>query len=128
MVSCDVAHNESKIRNQRIGFAAGSGLGQLPYGMEWMQKLRRAMVRPGRDRLSGIVELDETYIGGGRPRKRGRGAAGKALVIVIVQLDGIRIGRIRLQRVSDASGKSLEKAVQHAVASESTVRTDCYTN
>ena len=59
-----------------------------------MHKLRRVMVRPGRDQLSGIVEVDETYIGGGKPGKRGRGAAGKALVVIAAQFDETRIGRI----------------------------------
>lgn len=117
------------VTNQKYGISAlglqrALGLGSYRTAWTWMHKLRRAMVRPGRDRLSGIVEVDETYIGGGKPGKRGRGATGKALVIVVVQLDGTRIGRIRLQRVSDASGKSLEKAVQNTVVSESTVRTD----
>ena len=44
----------------------------------WLHKLRRAMIRPGRDRLGGTVEVDEVYVGGERPGKRGRGAAGKA--------------------------------------------------
>ena len=37
----------------------------------------RAMVRPGRDRLAGEVEVDETYVGGAAPRKDGRGAEGR---------------------------------------------------
>lgn len=44
-----------------------------------------AMVRPDRDRLSGAVEVDETYIGGTKPEKRGRGAAGKTLLLVAVE-------------------------------------------
>jgi transposase-like protein len=82
------------------------------------------MVRPGRDRLSGIVEVDETYIGGQKPGKRGRGAAGKALVVVAAQEDSNRIGRIRLRRVVDASAKSLEAAVQEGVEPGTVVRTD----
>lgn len=117
------------VTNQKYGISAlglqrALGLGSYRTAWTWMHKLRRAMVRPGRDRLSGIVEVDETYIGGGKPGKRGRGASGKALVIAVVQLDGTRIGRIRLQRVSDATGKSLEKAIRDTVVSESTVRTD----
>jgi len=82
------------------------------------------MVRPGRDRLSGTVDVDEAYLGGPKPGKRGRGAAGKTLVLVAAQHDGPRIGRIRLQRVADASGPRLSAAVQAAVAPGSTVRTD----
>ena len=82
------------------------------------------MVRPGRDRLAGVVEVDETYIGGERPGKRGRGAEGKALVLIAAQMDGKRIGRIRLRRVRDASGASLNPAVQEAVEPGSVIRTD----
>ena len=83
------------------------------------------MVRPGRDRLSGTVEVDETYVGGVKPGKGGRGAAGKALVLIAVEDKGVEgIGRIRLQRVLDASAKSLIPAVEAAVVPGSTVHTD----
>jgi len=82
------------------------------------------MVRPGRDRLAGTIEADETYIGGRRSGKRGRGAEGKALVVIAAQIDGKHIGRIRLRRVRDASGQSLTAAIQDAVAPGSVVRSD----
>jgi transposase-like protein len=82
------------------------------------------MVRPGRDRISGIVEVDETYLGGEKPGKRGRGAAGKALVLVAVEDKDNHIGRIRLHRVIDASAASLTKAVNAAIEPGSMVRTD----
>jgi len=44
----------------------------------WLHKPRRAMVRPGRDRLAGTIELDDVFIGGERHGKRGRGAGGNA--------------------------------------------------
>jgi len=100
------------------------GLGSYETAWAWLHKLRRAMVRPGRDRLSGTVEVDETYIGGQKPGKRGRGAEGKALVVIAAQEDGKRIGRIRLQRVTDASARSLKPAVAQAVETGSRVRTD----
>jgi transposase-like protein len=74
--------------------------------------------------LSGTVEVDETYIGGEKPGKRGRGAGGKTLVVVAAQEDEERIGRIRLQQVRDASGVSLEAAVQACVEPGAVVRTD----
>ena len=90
----------------------------------WLHKLRTAMVRPGRDRLSGTVEVDETHIGGKRPGKRGRGAAGKSLVLIAVEDKDNHIGRIRLQRIPDASAASLIPAVQESVDPGSVVRTD----
>lgn len=90
----------------------------------WLHKLRRAMVRPGREHLSGTVQVDEIYIGGEKPGKRGRGAEGKALVVVMVEVKEGKIGRIRLKRVLDTSARSLESAVQESVESGSTVQTD----
>ena len=90
----------------------------------WLHKLRVAMVRPGRERLSGTIEVDETYIGGERPGKRGRGAAGKALVFIAVEDKGKQIGRIRLRRIPDASADSLIMAVKESVEPGSLVRTD----
>jgi hypothetical protein len=61
------------------------GLGSYQTGWEWLHKLRRAMVRPGREKLSGVVEVDETLVGGKKPDKRGRGAEGKKLVMIAVE-------------------------------------------
>lgn len=110
-----------------LGMKRVLGLGSYETAWTWLHKFRRAMVRPGRDRLYGTVEVDETYIGGEKPGKRGRGAAGKALVVIAAQKDGRRIGRIRLRRVPDASGDSLEEAVRQAVEPGSVVRTDGWT-
>jgi transposase-like protein len=95
-----------------------------PTAWRWLHKLRRAMVRPGRDRLAGSVEVDEVYIGGERSGKRGRGAAGKALVLVMAQVDGSRTGRIRLARVANASAAVLTAAVSGSVEPGAQVLTD----
>lgn len=117
------------VTNQKSGVSALGlqrvlGLGSYHTAWNWLHKLRRAMVWPGRDRLTGVVEVDEIFIGGEQPEKRGRGAAGKALVVVAAQEDGKRIGRIRPRRVADAAGESLEPAVWEMVEPGSTVRTD----
>jgi transposase-like protein len=117
------------ITNQKSGASALGvqrvlGLGSYRTAWNWMHKLRRAMVRSGRDRLSGVVEVDETFLGGSRPGKRGRGAAGKTLVLIAAQADGRKIGRIRLARISDASAASLEPAVQQAIEPGSRLQTD----
>jgi transposase-like protein len=82
------------------------------------------MVTPGRNRLGGIVEVDESYIGGEKSGKRGRGAAGKDLVVIAVEVNDSRIGRIRVRRVQDASSETLGYAVQEAVDQGSTIITD----
>lgn len=117
------------VTNQKHGVSALGlqrvlGVGSYRTAWTWLHKLRHAMVRPGRDCLGGTVEVDETYIGGEKPGKRGRGAEGKTLVVIAAQEDENRIGRIRLQRVADASAVSLEAAVQACVESGAVVRTD----
>lgn len=101
-------------------------LGSYETAWAWLHKLRRAMVRPGRDRLSGVVEVDETYVGGAKkPGKRGRGAAGKALVGIAVEDKGEEgIGRIRLGILRDASGESLTSFARETVEVGSTIRSD----
>jgi len=101
------------------------GLRSYKTAWMWLHKLRRAMVRPGRDRLSGYVEVDETYIGGvHHTGRRGRHSETKALVAVAVEVDRRRLGRIRLRRIADASAESLMPFVQEAIESGSRVHTD----
>src|SRR5271169_6084706 len=85
------------VTNQKSGASALGvqrvlGLGSYRTAWTWLHKLRRAMVRPGRDRLAGTVEVDETFIGAPHSGKRGRGAAGKTLVLIAAQADGRKIG------------------------------------
>jgi transposase-like protein len=107
-----------------LGLQLVLGLGSYQTAWVWLHKLRRAMVRPGRDRLGGVVEVDETYWGGEKPGKHGRGAAGKTLVVVAVEEDGDGMGRLRLMRVLDHSGVSLQAAVEACVLPGSHVHTD----
>ena len=111
-----------------LGLQRVLDLGSYHTAWEWLHKLRRAMVRPGRDLLSGTVEVDETYVGGKKPGKRGRGAAGKALVGIAVEDKGEEgIGRIRLAHLEDASSDSLTPFIQGVVQPGSTIRTDDWT-
>jgi transposase-like protein len=107
-----------------LGLARMLGIGSYPTAWAMLHKLRRAMVTPGRNLLSGIIEADETYIGGDKPGKRGRGAAGKALVFIGVEINESHIGRIRLQRIPNASAPSLENAIEKNVSRGSIIQTD----
>lgn len=108
-----------------LGLQKILGLGSYQTAWTWMHKLRTAMVRPGRDRLSGIVEIDETLVGGKKPGKRGRGAEGRELVLIAAEDNGDNgIGRIRLKHIPDASGPILKDAIAEMVEPGSTVRTD----
>ena len=105
-----------------LGLQRVLGLGSYRTAWNLLHKLRRAMVRPGRDRLQGVVEVDEIFIGGPRPGKRGRGAQGKVLVVVAAQQAAKGIGRIRLTRVANASASSLEPTITAAIELGSQVR------
>jgi hypothetical protein len=98
-----------------MGLQRVLGLGSYKTAWTWLHKLRRAMVRPGRDRLSGRIEVDETYLGGLEEGVRGRQTINKALIVVAAQEDEARIGRIRMQRIPDASAKSLMHFVEEAI-------------
>jgi len=107
-----------------LGLKRILGLGSYQTAWTWLHKLRRAMVRPDRDRLSGIVQVDETFIGGVKHGKRGRGAEGKVLVLIIAQENGKRTGRIRLKKLTDAKASTLESAISEAVAPGTKIKTD----
>ncbi len=107
-----------------MGLQRVLGLGSYRTAWAWLHKLRVTMVRPGRDRLTGTIEVDETCIGGEKPDKRGRGAEGKALVFIAAKLDGKRIGRIRLARIDNASAPSLESAIKDTIELGATVQSD----
>jgi transposase-like protein len=105
------------------------GFGSYQTAWSWLHKIRKAMVRPGRQRLSGRVEADETSIGGAKPGRPGRGAAGKTLVGGAVEtgrskVRGRRLGRLRLATLPDASARSLEDFLSTAVSRPTTVATD----
>ncbi len=82
------------------------------------------MVRPGRDKLSGRVEVDETLVGGETPGRKGRGVPSQALVVIAAQEDGPGIGRIRLTRIPEASADHLHRFIQGAIVQGSCVHTD----
>ncbi len=118
------------ITNQKYGANAmglqrALSLGSYQTAWEWLHKLRRAMVMPGREMLSGIVQVDETYIGGKKEGKRGRGAAGKTVVgIAVEDKKQNGIGRVRLAKLHNASADSLDAFLSRTVAHGSHIITD----
>jgi transposase-like protein len=109
-----------------LGLQRVLGLGSYQTAWTWLHKLRRAMVRPGRDRLAGKIEVDETYLGSPERGVRGRQTERKTLVVVAAQEDGQGIGRIRMRAVPDASADSLIPFVEEAVERGSVIRTDAW--
>ena len=117
------------VTNQKHGVSALGlqrilGLGSYQTAWAWLHKLRRAMVRPGRDLLGGAVEVDETYVGGRETGVVGRQTKTKSIVAIAAEVRGRGTGRIRMSRVEDVAARSLIPFVQTTVAPGATVRTD----
>lgn len=115
---------EQKNGISALGLQRAIGFGSYNTAWEWLHRMRRAMVMPGRSRLTGEVEVDETFVGGVKPGKRGRGAAGKTLVLMAAEIRGVAIGRIRLQVIPDASSATLLDAVEDIAEPNSEIVTD----
>ncbi len=116
---------------QKTGASANNlkdfmGFGSYETAWAWLHKLRRAMIRPERDKLKGEVEVDETFIGGKEigKGKQGRGAETKTLVVVATECKGKQIGRVRFCCISEASGECLLPFIENNIEHGSTVITD----
>jgi ISXO2-like transposase domain/Transposase zinc-ribbon domain len=104
------------------------GLGSYETAWAHLHKLRRAMVRPGRDLLAGLVAVDEGYVGGREEGVAGRQTDDKTPVAVAVEVrEGRRreiAGRVRLSRVEPLTKPGLEAFVRETIAPGAAVRTD----
>jgi transposase-like protein len=110
-----------------LGLQRVLGLGSYKTAWAMLHKLRRAMVRPGRERLRGVVEVDETYWGGEEEGVPGRGAVDKALIVVAAEAApgrGKAIGRIRLRHIPDINRTTLHGFIAQAIEPGCTVVTD----
>lgn len=116
------------VTSQKNGTSASSiqrilGLRSYQTAWTWLHKLRRAMVRPGRDKLRGRVEVDETFVGGEDP-KGGAWVDRKAVVVIAVEEDGAGIGRIRLATIPAPRKKRLFRFAQETIEPGSNLHTD----
>lgn len=109
-----------------LGLKRVLGLGSYQTAWSLLHKLRRAMVRPGRDRLCGRIEVDETYVGGSNVGgKRGRGSEGKEIVVIAVEVHSPKgFGRVRMRQIPDVSGSSLMPFVCDVAEKGSEIMTD----
>ena len=123
------------ITNQKQGVSALGlqrvlGLGSYQTAWAMLHRFRRAMVRPGRDLLNGLVEVDETLIAIGDKAqpvnaKRRKSHTAKTLVVIGVEMvEPKGFGRIRLRRISDDSEYQVIPFVKDVIQSGSTVHTD----
>ena len=114
-----------KFGGSALGMQRALGLGSYQTAWSWLQKLRRAMVRPMRDLLNGSVEVDETYVGGKEEGVSGCYTEKKAIVVIAVEVHEPKgFGRIRMRQVPDVSGDSLVGFVRQMVLPGSVVLTD----
>jgi len=115
---------------QKTGLSARNlcetyGFGSYQTAWSWLAKLRSVMIRVGRERLAGRVEVDETYLGGQKEGPRGRGAEGKTLVLVAVEGHAKKtLGRVRFRCVAAIDRETAESFVRDYVEPGTTVVTD----
>ena len=107
-----------------LGMQRVLGLGSYKTAWAMLHKLRRAMVRPGRERLRGTVEVDECYWGGEEEGVTGRLTEDKAMILVAAEVAGEGIGRVRLRRALDLTKRTLHGFIGDVVEPGTTVRTD----
>jgi transposase-like protein len=109
-----------------LGLKRALGLGSYNTAWGWLHKLRRAMVRPGRDQLTAEVEVDETYVGGVEKNVRGRGTKRKTIVAIAAEVRGRGPGRIRMAKIPDLSAPTLRRFVRDNVRTGAKIRTDAW--
>lgn len=128
------------VTNQKHGVSALGlkrvlGLGSYQTAWAMLHRLRRAMIRPGRERLAGVVEVDETYVGGRDPKTRRKGRRArrkrpfeskKSIVVIAVEVlePPKGFGRIRLRRVRSATEQNVLPFLLESVEPGSTIHTD----
>ena len=90
----------------------------------YSHRLRKIIYRATEDEapFSGEIEVDESYFGGTRKGKRGRGAGGKVPVFGLLK----RGGRVYSKAISDTRGKTLMGIMQDRIVPDSIVYTDAY--
>ncbi len=118
------------VTSQKNGISAQGlqrvlGFGSYETAWAWMHKLRRAMVRPDRDQLSGVVEVDETFVGGVSAGRPGASSDKVTVMVAVEKINGgRRLGRIRLEIAERPGTLELVEFAQHMVLPGSTIRTD----
>jgi hypothetical protein len=108
-----------------LGLQRVLGLGSYQTAWSWLHKLRRAMVRPERDRLGGVVEVDESYVGGEKDGTFGRYTRTKAIVAIAVEIHSPKgFGRIRMQQIAGGASADLTPFIRSAVEPGAMIHTD----
>ena len=108
-----------------LGVQRALGLGSYQTAWAMLHRYRAAMVRPGRERLAGHVEVDDGYRGGVEGGVDGRKTETKAIVAIAVEIKHRKgFGRIWLKHVQDVTADSLLRSIDEAVQAGATIHTD----
>ena len=111
----------------RLPVVAPTSFEDRTYKTVWTmgQKIRQAMAdRDAAYQLAGLLEMDDAYLGATKPGKRGRGASGKAKVLVAVETPGDKPRFAALRQVPQAGRHDLKGGAQECLLAAATVRTD----
>jgi len=111
-----------------LGLQRALEIGSYPTAWAMLHRLRSVLVRPGRERLTGMVEVDETFIGGEEAGLRGGRARGKKVLtgIAVEVTPPKGMGRCRMAPLADASAASLHAFVTDHIEPGATVITDAW--
>lgn len=120
------------ITNQKNGVSALGiqrllGLGSYQTSWALLHRLRIAMVNPERAQLSGLVEVDETFVGGVIPRKTNKNHNDKKKSVVLIAIELLEpkgFGRVRLRHVSAATKENLNQFILDVVKPGSVIYSD----
>jgi transposase-like protein len=117
------------VTSQKTGISALAlqrqfGFGSYETAWAWMHKLRRAMVRSDREPLRGIVELDETFIGGRSMGRAGASTSKRPVMIAVERAGKRRLGRVRFNLATAPGSLELVAFAQRVIEPGSTIRTD----
>jgi transposase-like protein len=107
-----------------LGLQRVLGFGSYETAWAWLHKLRRAMVRPERERLSGVVEVDQSFLGGKSAGQRGPSSDKAPIMIAAERISPYRLGRIRLGVAKAPGTRELVDFACEVVEPGSTIRTD----
>lgn len=106
------------------GLQDALGFGSYETAWAWLHKLRRAMVRPDRELLTGTVELDQSFLGGRSTGRKGASSAKAPITIAVERDDRGRLGRVRLELADKPGGLDMIEFASDVVAPNATIHTD----
>ena len=106
------------------GLQDALGFGSYETAWAWLHKLRRAMVRPERDLLDGVVELDQSFLGGQSKGRQGGSSDKVPVTIAVERTPGGRLGRVRLEAAEAPGSLDMVEFACEVVAPGATIHTD----